>query len=84
MINRIRFAEIAYGSSLKELKTVEFANKDIARKSIVAKNPIKKGDYFTNDNSQWKAGWGLQGSDWFEQLAKELNKITGKMRWWKW
>ena len=75
MINRIRFAEIAYGSSLKELKTVEFANKDIARKSIVAKNPIKKGDYFTNDNLTMKrpAG-GLQGSDWFELIGKRAKQ----------
>ena len=50
MVKVIRNIEKALGSSVKKPSKSETPNIAIARKSIVASSPIKKGDVFTEDN----------------------------------
>lgn len=50
MVSAIRNIELALGSSVKKPSPSESKNKSIARKSIVAKTDIKKGEIFSVDN----------------------------------
>jgi N,N'-diacetyllegionaminate synthase len=50
MIKAIRNIEVALGSSIKKPTKSELKNRDIARKSIVAKQNIKKGEVLTEEN----------------------------------
>lgn len=50
MASAIRNIELAIGSSLKQMSASEEKNKTIARKSLVAKWPIYKGEIFTEEN----------------------------------
>ena len=50
MVKAIRNIEKALGSSIKKPSKSEIPNMVVARKSIVAFSPIKKGDTFTVDN----------------------------------
>ncbi len=50
MVDAVRNAELALGTGRKEPSESERANKSIARKSIVAKCYIKKGELLSEDN----------------------------------
>jgi len=50
MVSAIRNIELALGSSIKKPSFSEIPNMQIARKSIVAKTDIKKGEIFGIDN----------------------------------
>ncbi len=50
MVLAIRNIEAALGSEKKQISTSEERNKTIARKSLVAKLPIVKGESFTEEN----------------------------------
>lgn len=50
MVKAIRNIELALGSSIKKPSKSESKNKEIARKSIVAKTSIKKGEALNEDN----------------------------------
>lgn len=50
MVKAIRNIELALGSSVKKPSPSESKNKEIARKSIVAKTTIKKGEILTENN----------------------------------
>ncbi len=50
MVKAIRNIELALGSSVKKPSPSESKNKAIARKSIVAKTTIKKGEILSEDN----------------------------------
>ncbi len=50
MIKRVRNIEKALGNGVKEPSPSEIPNIEIARKSIVANMPIKKGEKFTEKN----------------------------------
>ena len=50
MVQAIREAESCLGSSVKKPTRGEIANADIARRSIVAKKQIKKGEVFSVEN----------------------------------
>lgn len=50
MASAIRNIELALGSSLKQMSASEEKNKTIARKSLVAKWHINKGEIFTEEN----------------------------------
>ncbi|EOI6869244.1 N-acetylneuraminate synthase [Yersinia enterocolitica] len=54
MVNSIRDVEIALGNGIKTPQASEIKNKEIARKSLVAAKPIKKGDLFTRENIEIK------------------------------
>lgn len=71
MVRAIRNIELALGAPNKMASTSEFKNKDIARKSIVAKLAIKKGDVFTEENITVKRpGSGISPMRWNEVIGK--------------
>lgn len=72
MVSSIRNIELAMGINEKIVTESENKNRNIARKSIVAKKRIKKGEIFTEDNLTVKRpGNGINPMKWFEILGKE-------------
>lgn len=80
MVLAIRNIEKAIsGSGVKEVTESEKKNISIARKSIVAKNSIKKGDVFTDDNITAKRpGTGISPMKWDEIIGKSAIKDFDK------
>lgn len=75
MIESIRNVEQALGNGIKEPSKSEIKNKDIARKSIVAKTNIKKGEILTEENIAIKRpGTGISPMNWFEVLGKKATQ----------
>jgi len=75
MIDAIRNIEKALGNGIKKPSKSELKNKDIVRKSIVAKREIKKGEIFTEDNITVKRpGTGISPMRWYEVLGKVAPK----------
>lgn len=72
MVNAIRNIELAIsGTGLKEPSDSEIKNISIARKSIVAKKPITKGEKFTECNITTKRpGTGISAMQWDEVIGK--------------
>ncbi len=72
MVNAIRNVEKAiYGSGLKEVSASERKNISIARKSIVAKTEIKKGEILSENNITVKRpGNGISPMLWDEVVGK--------------
>ena len=65
MVDAIRNIELAIGGEVKELTNSEKPNIDVARKSIVAKRFIKKGEVFSTNNLTTKRpGSGLSPMKW--------------------
>jgi N,N'-diacetyllegionaminate synthase len=70
MVNSIRNIEKAMGNGIKMPSHSERKNIDIARKSIVARCAVKKGEVFTNDNITAKRpGSGISPMRWFDVLG---------------
>lgn len=70
MIQAIRNIEKALGSTLKQPSPSETKNKSIARKSLVAKTSIKKGEFFTEENLTIKRpGTGISPMRWDEVIG---------------
>jgi N,N'-diacetyllegionaminate synthase len=75
MVKDIREVEKILGSFIKKPTISEKKNIKIARKSIVAKTSIKKGEIFSKDNITTKRpGYGISPMKW----NKILNKISNK------
>lgn len=75
MVKAIRNIESALGHGRKEPSESEKKNKTIARKSIVALKPIKKGEFFTNENITVKRpGNGISPMQWNKVLGKKATK----------
>lgn len=75
MVKAIRNIEIALGSSVKKPSKSEMPNMQIARKSIVANKPIKKGEQFTQDNLAIKRpGNGISPMRWDEVIGTKASK----------
>jgi N,N'-diacetyllegionaminate synthase len=75
MIDAIRNIEKALGNGIKKPSKSELKNKYIARKSIVAKREIKKGEIFTEDNITVKRpGNGISPMRWYEVLGKVASR----------
>ena len=71
MVTGIRNIEKALGKKQKEVTESEKKNKDIARKSIVAKKNIKKGEIFTEESLTVKRpGNGISPMQWDEVIGK--------------
>lgn len=75
MVCAIRNIEKALGSSIKKPTPSEIPNIKIARKSIVAKQEIKKGEVFTEENLAVKrpAG-GISPMQWDELIGTKASK----------
>lgn len=75
MTASIRNIERAMGSGVKTPSRSERKNIDAARKSIVARRTIKKGEVFSENNLAAKRpGSGLSPMRWFEVLGLEAKR----------
>lgn len=71
MVSAIRNIEMAIGNGEKKPAESEIKNMTIARKSIIAKKNILKGEIFTEDNLTVKRpGNGISPMKWFEVMGK--------------
>lgn len=71
MIKYIRNIEKVLGNGIKAPSKSEIKNMKIARKSIVAKCDIKKGEVFTEGNiSVKRPGNGISPMNWYKVLGK--------------
>jgi len=74
MVSSIRNIELALGSKEKNLTDSEKPNIDVARKSIVAKIKIKKGEVFSSENLTTKRpGSGISPMKW-DSIIGEVAK----------
>lgn len=70
MVKAIRNIEIALGDGIKQPSESEIPNIEVARKSIVAKQNIAKGELLTEDNITVKRpGNGISPMKWFSVLG---------------
>ena len=70
LCHNVRRIEIMAGSGGKRVTESERANINIARKSIIARRKIKKGDYFTEQNITCKRpGNGISPMEWYNVLG---------------
>ena len=75
MVTAIRNIEIAMGNGIKKPSPSEIKNIPLARKSIVAKKNIKKGEAFTEENITVKRpGKGISPTRWDEIINKKARK----------
>ena len=75
MVRTIRNIEIALGDGVKKPSQSEIPNIEIARKSIVAKTIIKKGDVLNESNLAIKRpGGGLSPINWDKVLNTKAKK----------
>ena len=71
MISAIRNIELALGDGVKRLTPSEARNRPIARKSLVAAGPIRKGEVFSVQNLTAKRpGGGINPMRWEEVLGR--------------
>ena len=74
MVTAIRNIEKAIGDGIKKPSSSETKNISVARKSIVAKKSIKKGELFTEENLNVKRpGTGVSPMEWDNVIAKVAN-----------
>ncbi|AMB99875.1 N-acetylneuraminate synthase [Aerococcus urinaehominis] len=70
LVAHVRRAEVMYGVGNKIVTPSENKNKIVARKSIIAKSAIKKGDVFTEENITTKRpGNGISPMYWHQILG---------------
>lgn len=75
MVKAIRNIEIALGDGVKKCSDSERDNIIVARKSIVAKRDIKKGEIFTEENiTTRRPGNGISPMKWFDVLGTSADK----------
>jgi len=75
MVKAIRNIELALGSGIKKYTKSEEVNIEVARKSIVAKKDIKKGEMLTNDNLTVKRpNSGISPMRWDELIGTIATK----------
>ncbi len=71
MVAAIRNVEMALGDSVKRRTASEVGNVAVARKSIVAARPIRKGEAYSADNLATKRpGTGISPMRWDEMLGR--------------
>ena len=75
MVSAIRNVEVAIGSGEKKPAESEKKNMVIARKSIIAKHYITKGEVFTEENLTIKRpGNGISPMKWFEVMGQAASR----------
>lgn len=71
MISAIRNVESAFGNGEKKPAESEKKNMEVARKSIIAKQNISRGEIFSEENLTVKRpGSGISPMRWFEVIGK--------------
>ena len=79
MISGIRNIEVALGDGRKVCSPKEKKNIIVARKSIVAKRDIKKGEVLTEENITTKRpGNGVSAMKWFEVMGTKAVRDFGE------
>jgi N,N'-diacetyllegionaminate synthase len=75
MVQAIRNIELSLGTGIKSPAASEINNMDIARKSIIAKHNIKKGEIFTEENLTVKRpGNGISPMQWYQVIGQAAMK----------
>jgi len=75
MVRMIRNLDKAMGDGVKKIMPSESRNREIARKSIIAKRAIRKGERFTSENLTTKRpGSGLSPMKWDELMKKQSTR----------
>lgn len=75
LVEEIRKIELALGNGIKQITKSERVNLEAVRKSIVATEPIKKGELFTEINITTKRpGNGISPMRWDEVLGTKADK----------
>lgn len=75
MVLSIRNIELAMGTGVKSPTKSELKNISVARKSIVAKADIKKGEIFSDNNIAIKRpGNGISPMKWYKVLGKKASR----------
>jgi N,N'-diacetyllegionaminate synthase len=75
MVTAIRNREKAMGDGIKKPSSSEAKNISVARKSIVAKRSIKKGELFTEETLTVKRpGTGISPMEWDEMIGKQADR----------
>lgn len=75
MVTSIRNIELALGDSIKRPSKSEIPNKEVARKSIMARRNIVKGEIFTEENLTVKRpGNGISPMKWYEVLGTKATR----------
>ena len=75
LVSQIRNIEKALGDGLKRPMPSEIENIDVARRSIVAKRPIYKGDVFSSSNLAVKRpGTGISPMDWDRLIGSKASR----------
>ena len=75
LVENVRRAEFMFGNKKKRVTESEKQNIGIARKSIVAKEKIKKGDIFTCENIICKRpGIGISPMKWYDVLGNAASR----------
>lgn len=75
MVQAVRNIEVAMGEGHKCVTPSEAKNMAIARKSIVAARPIKKGEEYTTENLTTKRpGDGVSPMRWYEVLGQKAKR----------
>jgi N,N'-diacetyllegionaminate synthase len=79
LVESIRKIEISFGDGIKKPSLSEKKNIPIARKSIVSKRKINKGDIFSSDNITTKRpGYGISPMKWNEVIGKKAIRDFSK------
>ena len=75
LVQNVRRMEEIFGCGYKIVTDSERKNKIVARKSIVAKRAIKKGEVFSEENITCKRpGNGISPMDWYGILGKKAER----------
>ena len=75
MIASIRDIELALGDGRKVPAAEEIANRAVARRSLVAIKPVRRGDLFSEDNLGVKRpGDGIPAIEYWAYLGKKANR----------
>lgn len=75
VVDSVRRAEIMLGSGKKLVTGSEEKNRIVARKSIIARRAIKKGETFTEENLTCKRpGNGISPMEWHNILGKKAER----------
>lgn len=79
MVRAIRNIETALGEGMKKPSPSELKNRDVARKSIVAKRDIRRGELFTEENLTAKRpGSGISPMRWKDVIGRTADRDYGQ------
>ncbi|MCI9577941.1 MAG: N-acetylneuraminate synthase [Oscillibacter sp.] len=79
MVTAVRHIEEAMGNGEKTVSPSEAKNRTIARKSLVARRAIARGEVFTEENLTAKRpGGGVSPMRWFEALGTRAKRDFGE------